>query len=238
MSQFARVESVDALREFKVALIKFAESARSALTDAESELQRSLNWVQNEQRTYWQGQTQKRYQAMLQAREAMRQKLLFRSGLQSKDAAAEERQALNVAQRAYEEARAKADATRAWGTKLAQEAIVYRGLAQRLANQTDIRLPQAASVLEQAIQSLETYLALESPEIARSAAAPGSGASGVESGTAQVSESVRLAPADSALPDTAPPPSAPAEPGVAPPAPDSPNPAKPPEASQLPESPR
>jgi hypothetical protein len=199
MSQFARVESVESLRELQVALVKFAESARSALTDADAELQHTLNWVQNEQRTYWQGQVQKRYQALMEAREGLRQKQLSRSSLQSKDSAAEERKALAMAQRNFDEAQAKAQATRAWGTKLAQEAILYRGMAQRLANQTDIRVPLAIGMLERSMQALATYLALEAPEAVRSPAA----ASGGERPAA-----VGLSPAGEALPDAAPTPDA------------------------------
>jgi hypothetical protein len=199
MSQFARVESLDAVRDLKVALIKFTETARLALIEAESDLQRSLNWVQQEQRVYWQGQMQKRYQAMIEAREALRQKLLFRSALQTRDSAAEERKAVAVDQRAFDEAEDKIKITRAWGVKLNQEAILYRGMAQRLANQADICLPGAVNVLDRVIENLETYLAFEAPQAAASTATTGD-----LDGVAGVARSVAQTPADSALPDTLP----------------------------------
>jgi phage-related minor tail protein len=166
MSQFARVESVDALRQFKEALAKFSDAARSALTDADGELQRVLNWVQNEQATYWKAQVQKRHQAVMHARDAVRQKQLFRTELQGKDSAAEEKKALSIAQRALDEAEQKVVATRQWGQKLAQDIIIYRGLSQRMSNQAEIRIPEARARLDRMIAALDAYLALEAPQLA------------------------------------------------------------------------
>jgi hypothetical protein len=202
MSQFARVESLDVLRELKVALVKFRDAAGGALIDAESDLQRSLNWVQSEQRTYWQGQYQKRQQTLLEAREALRQKLMFRSALQSRDAAIEERKAVAVAQRALEQAESKIKLTRAWGVKLNQESIIYRGMAQRMANQVEIRLPVAVEELQKVIENLESYLALEASPPTPSAMTAGAGSDQSEA-VAGMSRGVGMAPADSALPDTA-----------------------------------
>ena len=56
MSEGARVESIDALRNFKRALQKFAEAASVALGDAESEIQRTQIWLETEQRSHWNNQ--------------------------------------------------------------------------------------------------------------------------------------------------------------------------------------
>ena len=65
-----RVESLDALRSFKIALVKFAEAANVALGDADSELQRTLTWLETEQLSYWQGQHRKRAEMVTRAKEA------------------------------------------------------------------------------------------------------------------------------------------------------------------------
>jgi hypothetical protein len=174
MSQFARVESVEALRAFKTALAKFADQVGSALIDAESDLRHTLTWVQTEQRTYWQGQLNKRHLAVMQARDALRQKKLYTTALSSKHSTAEEEKALALAQRAFEEAEQKAAATQTWGRRLEQEAILYRSLAQRMGNQVEIVLPDAMARLDRMVASLDAYLALQAPE----AALAGGGSSG------------------------------------------------------------
>jgi hypothetical protein len=45
MSGQARVESVDALKKFRAALCKFAETAAVGLDEAQTEIQRTRHWV-------------------------------------------------------------------------------------------------------------------------------------------------------------------------------------------------
>jgi|SRR5882672_965953 len=78
MSNPARVESIEALKMFRRAVIKFIEAANVALGDAESEMQRRLNWLENEQDSYWQGQIRKRQEDVSKARDAVRQKKIFK----------------------------------------------------------------------------------------------------------------------------------------------------------------
>ena len=58
--QSARVHSIDTLRMFRIALIKFAEACGTALTDAESEMQRVVLWLEHDQISHWTSQVRKR----------------------------------------------------------------------------------------------------------------------------------------------------------------------------------
>ena len=75
MSGYARIDNVDALREFRTRLIKFAEVVQTALADAEGEMQRVLVWLETEANTYWSGQIRKRHEAVEKAKDAVRQKV-------------------------------------------------------------------------------------------------------------------------------------------------------------------
>ena len=72
MSEGARVESIDALKHFRVALFKFQEAANAALADAEGDLSSTLNWLENEQYMFWQNQIRKRHELLERAKEAVR----------------------------------------------------------------------------------------------------------------------------------------------------------------------
>src|SRR5947209_7152503 len=97
MSQYARVDSVEALKLFRLALAKFAESANTALADAEGELQRTLMWLETEQHTYWQGQVRKRTEILSKAKEALRMKKLFKGPAGGRQSVVDEEKAVQVA---------------------------------------------------------------------------------------------------------------------------------------------
>ena len=63
----AQVESLDALKTFRAALFKFAESIGVAIGDAESEMHARSTWLEVEQNTYWQSQIRKRQEALANA---------------------------------------------------------------------------------------------------------------------------------------------------------------------------
>ena len=50
----ARVQNIDALKHFRAALVKFTEAGKVALGDAESEVQRTVGWLQSELQQFWQ----------------------------------------------------------------------------------------------------------------------------------------------------------------------------------------
>src|SRR6185295_3410310 len=100
----ARVESIDALKSFKAALIKFAEGANVALADAESDIARTVNWLENEQASYWQSEHRKRTELVGRCQEAVRMKRIFKDSSGRQQSAVEEEKALRIAQLKLEEA--------------------------------------------------------------------------------------------------------------------------------------
>src|SRR5688572_2944734 len=127
MSGYARVESVDALRAFRQALIKFAETANVALADAEGEMTRVLVWLETEQDTYWQSQIRKRHEDLERAREALRQKKLYKTPTGNTQSAVEEEKMLKIAQRRLEEAEQKLKNVRRYVPRLQKELQNYKG---------------------------------------------------------------------------------------------------------------
>src|SRR5947207_6435983 len=104
MSNPARVESIEALKMFRRAVIRFVEAANVAMGDAESEMQRRLNWLENEQDSHWQGQIRKRQEEVSKCRDAVRQKKLFKDFAGRTPSADQEEKALRIALARLEEA--------------------------------------------------------------------------------------------------------------------------------------
>jgi hypothetical protein len=162
MSGYARVDSVDALRMFRSVLVKFAEVAQVSLADAEGEMQRVLMWLETEAATYWAGQIRKRHEAVEKAKDAVRQKKLFKSPTGSTQSAVEEEKALRMAQKRFEEAEEKLKNVRRYTPRLQKEISIYKGGVQRLSTTVSADIPVAISRLDKMCAALEAYAALSS----------------------------------------------------------------------------
>src|SRR5579875_2662200 len=117
MTQGAKVESIDALKVFRVAMIKFAENANVALGDAESEVQRVQMWLENEQQSHWNQQIRKRTEVLGRAKEALRMKKVFKDASGSSQSYIDEEKAVQKATRALEEAQEKLANVKQWARK-------------------------------------------------------------------------------------------------------------------------
>jgi len=166
MSQIARVESVDALKEFRVALIKFAEAANGALGDSESEVQRMQMWLENDQTSHWLGQIRKRTEVVSRAKEALRMKKVFKDATGGKASYIDEEKALAKATRALEEAEQKMAATKSWARKFPKEAAAFKGSIQRMSTFVLADVPVAAAKLDRMTAALKAYIAFAGPSLA------------------------------------------------------------------------
>src|SRR6266566_1345072 len=200
MSNPARVESIEALKMFRRAIIKFVEAANVALGDAESEMQRRLNWLENEQDSYWQGQIRKRQEEVSKCKDAVRQKKLFKDFAGRTPSADQEEKALRIALVRLEEAERRLAAVRRYAKKLPREIEVYKGSVQRFATTVQSDLPTAAGKLDAMIRKLEEYAAL-GPTAASSTVISGEEGATVESGAASMArgegELIEPSPANS-----------------------------------------
>ncbi len=193
MSETARIESIGELRAFRVALMKFVEACDVALGDAESDMQRTYNWLERDQISYWNGQLAKRHEMVTRAKEAVRMKKLFKSPTGATQSVVEEEKALRVAIRTQEEAEQKIVACKQWARRLQKEIMMYKGGVTRLTSVLGGDIPTALAKLDAMAGSLEAYATL-----AAGAGGAGSGAGATEafSGVAggSMSRSADLAP--------------------------------------------
>jgi len=165
MSQFARVDSFQALQDFKVSLCKFAEDVRVALDEAEGEIRRTVIWLKQEQHSYWKGQVRKRTELVARAKAALQQKKMQRTALGGKASDVEERKALAAAVRQLEEAQEKLANVRRWVRQLELETFNFKGTVQGLEHSVQAGVPKSTGQLEAMIQALDSYAALAPPSM-------------------------------------------------------------------------
>ena len=173
MAEVARVQNLEALKQLKHALWKFQETINIALTDAESDMQRTGIWLETEQKTYWNAQLRKRQEAVEKAKEKVREKQLYKDATGMRSSAVDEMKILQAAQRQLVEAEQKVVAIRKFIPKMQKETMIYRGGVQRFASTVHTDLPVAISKLDRLLATLEAYVSLSAgspPDMATSTA--------------------------------------------------------------------
>ena len=161
MSQFARVTSLDALRNFKAAIAEFAEQAGQALSEAQSDVQRTVWWIQHDQPAHWQREIKKRTEKLNLAKTE-----LFRKQLESNDtrtSAVVERKAVAKAQAALDEADEKLRRVKKWAIALEREFMLFKAGCSQVSTAIAGDLPAAMGRMDKMIDSLEAYVRLTAP---------------------------------------------------------------------------
>ena len=156
MRRTADVRSIDALREAKAALADFRESATVALSEASSEVQRTLGWLQTDRRMYWESQVRRREQLLSQARSDLERAKI--SAMDERASCHEQRKALERAERALEEARHKVERVRHWSRVLDREMMLFKGKLQGMARTVESELPRGEAHLDGFVEQLERYV--------------------------------------------------------------------------------
>lgn len=193
----ANVESIDALRAFRAALIKYAEEAGAALAEAMAEMNRAQHALQHEFPARWERETRRCERLVSEAEERLRSKRMFRDASGRIPPAVEEEKALRVARQMLDHARTRLEATRRWERRIVRETELYRGGVQAYVTAVTGTLPEAASRLGAMVAHLEAYVA-EAPagvEPASSAAATDGAAEGALPSVARAAAPAQESPA-------------------------------------------
>jgi len=187
MSTQANVQSIEALRDFRAALVAFADEALGALGAVDMEIRRTQQWLQHDQRMFWQGEIKRRREQVSMARsELARRKLgkMYGHGTSH----SEQKEILDRAEGRMKEAEARAAMVKKWEPLLQQAVLEYHGQSRRVADLIGGDMPRSMALLDRIIASLDAYASLSAP----------SGAlAGDPIGNSGAEASVALAPAES-----------------------------------------
>ena len=164
MSDQVRVSSFEAVAAFRAALIGFIEASSAALSAAESDIRRTLTWLETEQVPHWKKVVREAGQQVEQAKTAYREKALYKDATGARHTAIDELRALRKAEARRDEAERRAQATRRNLRELQRDLTVYQGGIQRFRNMLTGQLPLAAEELTRVIEQLERYVHA-SPEL-------------------------------------------------------------------------
>lgn len=161
MSQAANVRSLEAIREFRVALIKFIEKAKHSVATAESEVQRTSTWLSSTQPMHWTTEVRHANEKLSQAKNE-----LARASLSQPDNPRGPTDQIRIVRKREEEIRIsikRGEQTKRWSRKFEQQINEYQGAMTPLSSSLDGDLNKAVSILTNSIKSLEEYIASTTP---------------------------------------------------------------------------
>ena len=162
----AKVTSLEALEAFRAHLIVFLDDAHRSVDEVNDEVRRTRQWVQLEQRGYWEREIRKRQQKL----DAAEQELLSArlSGLRDNTRAQED--AVRRAKMQVREAEEKHRKVRQWSRDYDHFLEPLARKLEGLRHYLDADLPKALAFLLQAQRTLEAYAEIEPRRPARPAA--------------------------------------------------------------------
>ncbi|MBC8203816.1 MAG: hypothetical protein H8E91_08310 [Planctomycetes bacterium] len=157
MPESANVKSLDGLRDFRAALIDFIEKAKRATSSAESEISHMQSWLGNTQMMHWKHAIRKAEEKLSQAKSE-----LFRATISQPDNPRGPTDQIKLVRRRKEEiaaAQLKLKNTQRWVRIVEHENHEYRSAMTPLTASLDGELQKAVVKIDNAICSIELYLA-------------------------------------------------------------------------------
>ncbi|MCP5557165.1 MAG: hypothetical protein H7A55_05390 [Verrucomicrobiaceae bacterium] len=153
MSNQAKITNLDALESFRSSLIVFMTKARRSLDDASDEVRRTRAWIQNDQRTHWEGELRRRRKIY----DRVQQELLSARLSEFVDNPTVQQQAVRKARAAVEEAEEKIRHLKKWSRDFDHLADPMVKRLESLRFFIDQELPKGIAYLSEAQKTLEGY---------------------------------------------------------------------------------
>jgi hypothetical protein len=169
MSERAHVRSVQAIESFRAQLILYLGKARAAVEEVSEELVRTRSWLENEQRTRWEGECRRRERLLDEAQQELFSAKLSRVQTQT----AAQVLAVEKARRALRQAEEKRDAVKRWTREFGNRAEPLGKQVEQLLTFLSTDMGKGVAYLGFVIQALEAYASVQ-PGIAGPTPAPAS----------------------------------------------------------------
>jgi len=160
MSSPVRITNIQALTDFRPALIQFSEDTQVALRSPGSDASKVLGWLQRERLPHWKREIRIRSEEVVRANTKLIEQTASANPRPSVDA----RKAYELAKRRVREAEEKFERTRYWIRVLGREIERYRASVQPMASIARSTMPAAVSRIDSIIRALDAYTSLAAPD--------------------------------------------------------------------------
>jgi len=186
MDRSANVTSIDAVQEFRTALVEFEGQARDAVTLLVLEIRRAVDWIENDRRRYWPEQARRASQKLIIARNDL-ERCQLKYGSEEAPSCYEQKKAVERARRRLRLCEEKIRVVKRWIRTIRREQNEFEGQIARTQDMLDTDVPRAVAALERMLTALDKYTQSSSstsggPSITNPPTAPDSGNSNSDDG--------------------------------------------------------
>jgi len=152
----ANVQSVEAIKEVRTALILFQERATTAMGDLRQKIDRTIAWLELDRPNYWQEQERRAFDLVASTRVAL-DTCRLRTVAGRRSDCIEEKKAFEKAKMRMEYVREKQQAVRKWMVQAGKEANEYRSRTSSFQRTLENDVPLMIAQLGRMIEAIEGY---------------------------------------------------------------------------------
>ena len=156
MSQQAKVTQIDALREFRAALVVYLKAVRDGSDHLLHEGRRGVSWVQDDRPVFWPAEVRRLDNALVEAKAALEQ-CQARQMIDQRRSCIDEKKAITRVKGRLERARDKVKLSRSWKGKIARDGNEFETRLVQLGDFADTELPKAIAAMDRIIEALDKY---------------------------------------------------------------------------------
>lgn len=155
-AQGANVQTVDALKDVRAALIKFLERATTAMGELRQKIDRTLAWLELDRPNYWKDQERRAYDLLASTRTAL-ETCRLRTVAGRKSDCIEEKKAFERAKVRMDYVREKQRAVQKWMVQAGREGNEYRARTGTFQRALENDVPLMIAQLGRMIDAIEGY---------------------------------------------------------------------------------
>lgn len=156
MADSANVNSIDAVRNFRTALIQFGGDAEDALIMLTLEARKAIQWLQHDRARYWPEQLRRAQERVVQARNDL-ERCQLHYGSEDAPSCFDQKKALERAKRRLGVCEQKVKTVKKWILAIRQELDEFQGEMAKMNNWLEIDLPRATASLDRMLRALDKY---------------------------------------------------------------------------------
>lgn len=161
----AEVRSVDALHQFRLALVEYEDNILESVTLLELEMRKALDWIEHDRSSYWPEQVRRSSDKLTERRNDLeRCEMAIRA--EDRKSCMVERKALDRAKQRLRLCEQKVNVVKKWRVELSQQGAQMSGRLARLRDVIERDVPNAIATLGRLITALEQYAAVSDSALA------------------------------------------------------------------------
>lgn len=158
----ANVRDIQAIREFRAALLRFADEAEGALQFMQTEMNRTFEWIEHDRPHYWTVQLRLAFDQVAATRTAL-STCQMRTVAGRRPSCIEEKQAYERARRRLQHCQEQLERVKRWNARIRHDASEFHGRMAGLRQLLEFEIPRALALLDRTATTLEAYADVKPP---------------------------------------------------------------------------